>query len=418
MNQQQKKQHNIIALFAIAMAFLAWMAVKLPMPALPQLAHYFHTSNEVFKVSVTLNLITFSVSQIFWGPLSERYGRKNISIIAYCLTIIGTLLAMLSVNIIMYISGRMIEGFAVGSAAPIGRAVMADSMEKIQMAKTYAWFALAALLPPAVGSVIGGYLLYFFGWRTIFAFFLILATGYLAAIYFYFINTNTPDPQYRTVTETMKSIRYISKQIHFWQYVLCYAMINGFMITYYAAMPYWYVLHFHLAENVYAWLAFLPIGSYLIGTIVTRKLIKRHEMSSILQATLYASILTASILFILAFFITPSIINLNIVIIIMSILSGIITPIVNATLMHDFREHVTVLSAMMSGLRVCGAGFLVLITANIHLQTYWPLSIYLIVLTYLSTIIYTVLKRRSCYLSTQSSVMVTSNRNFFTKTQW
>lgn len=137
-----------ITFFTIAMAFLAWMAVKLPMPALPMLPNAFHTGDQILKVSVTLNLIGFSISQLFWGPISDRIGRRPALIYAFLVAIVGTLLAMLAIDISMYVIGRFTEGFAVGAAAPIGRALMADKLETLKMAKTYAWYAIAALLPP------------------------------------------------------------------------------------------------------------------------------------------------------------------------------------------------------------------------------------------------------------------------------
>jgi hypothetical protein len=58
-----KEKPYMLSGLLIGMSFLAWMAVKLPMPALPTLAKYFHTSNLPFKISVSLNLIGFSLSQ-------------------------------------------------------------------------------------------------------------------------------------------------------------------------------------------------------------------------------------------------------------------------------------------------------------------------------------------------------------------
>lgn len=98
-----------ISLFAIGMAFLAWMAVKLPMPALPSLATVFQTSSQVFKFSVTLNLLGFSVSQIFWGPFSDRFGRRWAMINAFLVALVGTVLAMLAVNIYIYVGGCLIS---------------------------------------------------------------------------------------------------------------------------------------------------------------------------------------------------------------------------------------------------------------------------------------------------------------------
>ena len=88
------------------MAFLSWMAIKLPMPALPQLAVIFHTSSQVFKISVTLNLLAFAISQIFWGPLSDRFGRRPILIVAFSVAALGTVLAMVVNTALIYVIAR------------------------------------------------------------------------------------------------------------------------------------------------------------------------------------------------------------------------------------------------------------------------------------------------------------------------
>ena len=216
-----------ITFFTVAMAFLAWMAVKLPMPALPMLPSVFHTGNQIFKISVTLNLIGFSISQLFWGPISDRIGRRPALMYAFLVAIAGTLLAMLAINISMYVIGRFTEGFAVGAAAPIGRALMADKLETLKMAKTYAWYAIAALLPPAVGPIIGGYILVALGWRYIFAFFLVLATSYLLVCYRWLPETIENKIEKIRIRHIIKTITIIGKSYEFWAYVITYALINS-----------------------------------------------------------------------------------------------------------------------------------------------------------------------------------------------
>ena len=56
--------------------------------------------------------------------------------------------------------------------------------------------------------------------------------------------------------------------------------------------------------------------------------------------------------------------------------SGVVIPMANSSLMALFRDKVTILSALLSGMRVGGAGLLVLISTNINVSTYWPLGIY------------------------------------------
>lgn len=380
--QDNKKLENRIAFFAISMAFLAWMAVKLPMPALPFLTTYFDAGNQTLKISVTCNLLAFAVSQIFWGPLSDRYGRRVILIIAFTLALFGTVVTMLSNTVSIYIVGRIIEGFAVGSAAPIGRAIMTDKLEKVTMARIYSWYAIAALLPPAIGPVIGGYLLVYIGWRSIFAFFFILALLFVIACIKYMPETNDHPIAKLEVSKIFEKIKTIASTNHFWAHVLCYGFINGYMIAYYAAMPYWYVVQFHLGESVYAWQAFLPIGTYILGSLLTNKLLAFYSLDRMLLIGLSLTIIDGLVMLLIAPFQAPSLISLNAFICVFSFASGIVTPMTNASLMHAFRDKVSELSAMMSGLRVGGAALIVLISTNLPVHySFFPLAIYTLVIS-------------------------------------
>ena len=365
-----------IAFFTIAMAFLAWMAVKLPMPALPMLGSVFHVSNQVFKISVTLNLLGFALSQIFWGSLSDRYGRRVSMISAFSVTIMGTLMAMLALNATMYVVGRVIEGFAVGSAAPVGRAMMADQFSKTTMARVYGWYAIAAILPPAIGPVIGSYLLVYLGWRSIFAFFLILALLYLIALIYWLPETNKQKLACFRLQSLIHDLFDIIKSPKFWMYAVTYALINGFMIAFYAAMPFWYVQQFHMKETSYAWLAFLPIGSYILGSLVVNRFLHRVSFEYLLLLGNVIAILIGVIILIFGMWSHPTILFVTLFMIGFSVASGVVTPMANASLMALFRDKVTILSALLSGMRVGGAGLLVLVSTNINVSTYWPLGIY------------------------------------------
>ena len=370
------------------MAFLSWMAVKMPMPALPYLAHFFHISNQVLKVSITINLLAFAISQVFWGPLSDRFGRRPIVIIAFTLVALGTLLAMLANNAIIYVIARFIEGFGVGVSAPVGRAMMADKLEKKKIVKVYAWYAIAALLPLAVGPVIGGYLLVGLGWRYIFAFFLLLAIIYIILSLFYLPETTAHKLKRLDIKTVLEHILFIAKARIFWAYTLTYALINGYMIAYYAAMPYWYVVHFHMRADHFAWLAFLPIAAYILASMLNNRLLNRISMPKLLLSGIIIANLIAIIILIFNFYFQPNLVAATIFIILFSIASGIVTPITNASLIHLFRDRITTLAMLLSGIRVAGSGLLVLISTNINLTTYLSLGIYTLCISLAALICY------------------------------
>jgi len=393
-NPSATEKNSILIGLILFMALYAWLAVKLPMPALPYLPRIFHTTAGALKISITLNLVAFSISQILWGPLSDRYGRRHIVLISLIMAAIGAAIAMIATNIYMYIIGRFIEGFAVGSAAPIGRALMADTLEKIKMAKVYAWFAIMAILPPAIGPIIGGYILVWLGWRYIFAF-LILVT----IIYFLFCLKWLPETNKNRLTVlrfsyVMEAIYELARSSVFWRYILIYALINGYMIAYYAAMPFWYVVQFHVGDQHYGWLALLPIASYVLGSQLTNYLLKYWTLDKLLLSGIWIIVLVSILLVLLTIFNHPSLIMLNSLMTVFSFASGIVTPMTNASVMDAFRDKVTILSAVMSGIRVLAAAILTLFSTNILFHTYGPLALYTSIIAVLTVISFYFLSNR------------------------
>lgn len=215
-----------------------------------------------------------------------------------------------------------------------------------------------------------------------------MATAYLLTCYWWLPETIEKKIEKIRVRNIVKTIAVIGKSYEFWAYVITYALINGYMIAYYAAMPFWYIVHFHLRENVYAWLAFLPIGSYIIGSMITSRLLAQFRMNTLLLSGNVIAVFIGMTMLWLAFTSTPSLFMVNTLITIFSIASGIITPMTNTNLMHLFRDKITILSAVMSGVRVGGAGLLVLVSTNISLNTYWPLAGYTLFIALLSLICY------------------------------
>jgi len=176
-------------------------------------------------------------------------------------------------------------------------------------------------------------------------------------------------------------------------YIAVYALINGYMIAFYAAMPFWYIVHFHMREDRYAWLAFIPITTYIIGSSIANFLLSRISMERVLLLGILLALLVGPAAFLIAPFASPSIISITALVSLFSIASGIVTPMSNASVMHRFRDKVTTVSALISGTRVGGAGLLVLISANIHLDNYLEFASYTTGVALVALTLYVVFKQ-------------------------
>lgn len=102
--QSTSYSHSKIALIAILLLVYGWISVNIYLPALPFLTHYFHTIPANLKLSITLFLSGFAISQLFWGPISEKYGRRLPLIYGMVITLAGTAITDCNGIVINYIN--------------------------------------------------------------------------------------------------------------------------------------------------------------------------------------------------------------------------------------------------------------------------------------------------------------------------
>ena len=99
------------------------------MPALPALTTYFHTSPGIIQLSLTLFLIAFGFSQLFYGSLSDCYGRKPLLLIGLVILMIGFLIAFFARHLSLLLIARVLQGLVADSVLLLASAVIRDRFE-------------------------------------------------------------------------------------------------------------------------------------------------------------------------------------------------------------------------------------------------------------------------------------------------
>ena len=156
---------RLILLILIAAGGASILSTDLYAPSLPHLPAYFGTDAETVQLTMALNMASLAIAQLFWGPLSDRFGRRAIFITgmaAFALTVLGAALAQ---SIDQLLAARILMGAAASVEAVVVLAVIGDLYRSEESAKVFALYGMTIALVPAVGPVIGGYVFEWFGWR-------------------------------------------------------------------------------------------------------------------------------------------------------------------------------------------------------------------------------------------------------------
>jgi len=141
-----------------------------------------------FKAQLTLTalLLAFGTSQLFWGPLSDKWGRRPILLGGIFVYVISAITCALAPNMEALIAARTLQGVAMGACVMAARAIVRDLYEPTEGARVMSQ-ALSGLGLIACTCVpVGGFLTDWMGWRWALSSLVLFALVTALLIYLYF----------------------------------------------------------------------------------------------------------------------------------------------------------------------------------------------------------------------------------------
>src|SRR5918993_2112476 len=157
-----------LAVILGALTAMGPLAMDMYLPALPTIARELETSAASVQVSLAVYFIGIAVGQAFYGPLSDRWGRKPALYFGLTLFIASSAGRALAGDVRTLIAFRFLQ--ALGGCAPlvVPRAVVRDYFDQRGSVRMLSMLMLVMGLAPILAPLIGGQLLVNFGWRSVF----------------------------------------------------------------------------------------------------------------------------------------------------------------------------------------------------------------------------------------------------------
>lgn len=145
------------------------------LPSLPSMGEYFKTTPSLVQLGLTASMIGLAAGQIFFGPLSDKYGRRSPLLAAMYLFIISTIGCIFAPTIEIFAILRLLQGIAGAGGIVISRSVATDMFTGKELAKTLAIIGAINGVAPVSAPIIGGGLTEGIDWKGIF--WVLLALG-------------------------------------------------------------------------------------------------------------------------------------------------------------------------------------------------------------------------------------------------
>ena len=219
----------------ILLAGLSALTMNIFLPSLPGMAAYFGVPYGVMQQSVALYLALSAALQVVIGPISDRYGRRNVLIGSLILFLLATLGTLFAPNATVFLIFRMGQA-VIASGMALSRAVVRDMVSDAQAASMIGYVTMGMSLVPMIGPVIGGVLDDLYGWQANFALLLGLGIAVLALVWADLGETAT----LRNVSlrDQIRTYPTLFASRRFWGYTLSAAFASGCFFAYLGGAPY------------------------------------------------------------------------------------------------------------------------------------------------------------------------------------
>ncbi len=255
-----------------AMPALAIFASLVYMPSIEAMAMDFAVGTEAIQHTVTIYLASLSACALLVGPLSDRYGRRLISMLAMTIFAIGSLLALASDSIGWLMAARFLQGMGASGGIVLPRSMVRDALHDRHAARASATIAMSISVVPMVTPLIGGHIQDIAGWRANFAIVAVLAVALWIAAWQRLHETLPPARRFVDGARAML-LGYVSlfANRQFMVHALPIALGAVAIFSYQTEAPVLLIADLKVAPTQYGYYAAMPAMGFFVGTSMTRR---------------------------------------------------------------------------------------------------------------------------------------------------
>jgi DHA1 family bicyclomycin/chloramphenicol resistance-like MFS transporter len=157
-------RHFVVVLLALLLGLQA-VTTDLYLPTLPAIRDSLGTSMAEIQLTLTALLLAFGISQLVWGPLSDRFGRKPILLWGMGAYVLASMACVAAPGIDWLIVARTVQGVAMGAAVMAARAIVRDLYPPHEGAQVMSQALTGLGMIACTCAPVGGLLSDWVGWR-------------------------------------------------------------------------------------------------------------------------------------------------------------------------------------------------------------------------------------------------------------
>lgn len=159
---------EFVGLIAAMMAVNA-LAIDSMLPALPEIGAALNVASENERqLIITSYLLGFGVAQLFYGPLSDRFGRKPVLIFGLVVYALASGLAVLATSLDQMVAARVLQGIGSAATRVLAISIVRDCYSGRHMARVMSFAFIVFIAVPVIAPSVGQAIVLVAPWEWIF----------------------------------------------------------------------------------------------------------------------------------------------------------------------------------------------------------------------------------------------------------
>ena len=263
--QKYLGDRGLIALIALLSAFVP-LSTDLYLPALPGMGDYFGVSASLTNLTLILFFLFFSLGLLFWGSLSDKYGRRPVLLVGLALYIAASAGCAASLAIWHLIAFRILQAVGGSAAAAVATAMVKDVYDGRKRESVLALVQSMVVISPAVAPILGAFMLPYTSWRGLFA--VLALIGVVSMTGGLLLQETIPSRYTGTVAQSIRRLGTVLKNPNFTSLLIVFSLVSAASLAFVSASSYIYQEEFGLSEQSYSFYFALNAVGLIAGPLL------------------------------------------------------------------------------------------------------------------------------------------------------
>jgi DHA1 family bicyclomycin/chloramphenicol resistance-like MFS transporter len=259
-----------------ALTAITALSIDMSLPAMPTLTAVFAAPTERTQLTLSVFLLGFAASQLVYGPLSDRFGRRPVLLFGLAIYTAGGIACALSPSMEALIAARFLQGLGAAVGRTLGPAIVRDEFQQPRSAQVLSYITVVMTLAPLLAPIAGAHLLVALGWKAIFLTLGLAGAALLAAAALALGETNR-----RRDPAALRPRALLRNWFRFFSNPVCagFALVNccvfAALFSYISNSPFVFIDTFGLSTESYGYLFGSTALAFMAGSLVNGRLVRR-----------------------------------------------------------------------------------------------------------------------------------------------